>query len=118
MLRRELDCGSQSFGRVFDAVMLLKSRFQPVDDLDCFFLSRLDDVDLLEATSERMVFLKDVSVFLISGRADAPELALREHRLEQVRRIERAAADSTRADDRMDFVDEKDRHFALLAFAF
>ena len=70
---------------------------------------RLDHVDLLEAARQRVVLLEDAAVFLVGRRADAAQLAVREHRLDQVRRVHDAARGGARADDRVDLVDEQDR---------
>ncbi|MNI28450.1 hypothetical protein D3C73_822270 [compost metagenome] len=75
---------------------------------------RLDDVDLLEATSQRPVLLEDAAVFLEGSRADAAQLARRQCRLDQVGGIHGAARRRTRADDGVDLVDEQHRIGHLL----
>ncbi len=70
---------------------------------------RLDDVDLLEATRQRLVFLEDAAVLVEGGRADALQRAARQRGLQQVGRIERSARGRAGADQRVDFVDEEDR---------
>jgi hypothetical protein len=74
-----------------DAVVLLEARLQALQDLDRLLDRRLDHVDLLEAPRERVVLLEDAAVLLVGGRADAAQLAVREHRLDQVRRVHHAA---------------------------
>ena len=46
--------------------------------------------------------------FLVRGRADAADLTTLERGFEQVRGVHRAAGGRTRADNRMDLVDEED----------
>ena len=74
----------------------------------------LDDVDLLEAARERVVLLEDAAVFLVGGRADAAQLAVREHRLDEVRGVHDAARRGAGADHGVDLVDEQDRARLLL----
>ncbi len=95
--------------RVLDLVVLLEARLQALEDLDAVGDRRLDDVDLLEAPRERAILLEHAAVFLERGRTDAAQLAVGEHRLDQVRRVHRAARRGTGADDRVDLVDEQDR---------
>src|SRR6185312_15566796 len=59
----------------------------------------------------------DAAELLERRRADAADLARGEHRLDQVRRVHRAARRGTRADDRVDLVDEEDRARLLLELA-
>jgi hypothetical protein len=61
-----------------------------------------------------VVLLEDAAKFLIGGRADAAQLAVGEHRLDQVRGIHDAARGRAGADDRVDLVDEQDRARLLL----
>ena len=70
---------------------------------------RLVDVDLLEPAHQCAVLLEILAVFLVGGRADAAHGAGGERRLEQVRRIHRAAGGRAGADHGMDLVDEHDR---------
>src|SRR3546814_10766824 len=70
---------------------------------------RFDHVDLLEPAQQRAVLFEVIAELLVRRRADAADHAAREGRLEQVRRIHRAAARRARTDDRVDFVDEQDR---------
>ncbi len=68
---------------------------------------RLADEDRLEAPLERGVLLDVLAVLVERRRADRAQLAAREHRLEQVRRVDRALG-RARADDRVQLVDEED----------
>ncbi len=87
---------------------------RPAQDLDRLRHRGLDDVDLLEAARQRVVFLEDAAVFLVRGRADAAQLAVRERGLDQVRGVHDAARGRARADHRVDLVDEQDRARLLL----
>src|SRR5206468_11848621 len=69
---------------------------------------RLPDEDRLEATLERGVLLDVLAVLVERRRADAAQLAAREHRLEHVRRVDGALGRAS-ADDRVQLVDEEDQ---------
>ncbi len=114
---RELRRRDQRVVRIGDAVVLLEARPEPAQDVDRLGDARLDDVDLLEAARERVVLLEDAAVFLVGGRADAAQLAVREQRLDQVRGVHDAARGGARADHRVDLVDEEDRARLLLELA-
>src|SRR6185369_65676 len=81
---------------------------QPGDDLDRVFNRRFVDVDLLEPAKERPVLFEMVAEFLVGGRPDAADRSGRKLRLQEVRRIHRSARSCTRADHRVDLVDEQD----------
>ena len=65
------------------------------------------DEDRLEAPLERRVLLDVLAVLVERRRADRAQLAAREHRLEEVGGVDRALG-RTRADDRVQLVDEED----------
>ena len=67
---------------------------------------RFIDVDFLEATRQRVIFLKDAAVLGVC-RTDALELAIGKRRFEQVRCIECAAGSRSGTNQGMDFVDEQ-----------
>src|SRR5882672_587017 len=69
------------------AVMHFVALLQPTQDRDRILDRRLLDHDRLEAAFERGVFLNVFAVFVERRRADAVQLAAREHRLEQVARV-------------------------------
>ncbi len=79
---------------------------QPAQDRDRVGDRRLADEDRLEAPLERRVLLDVLAVLVERGRADAAELAAREHRLEQVRGVD-GALGRAGADDRVQLVDEE-----------
>ena len=89
------------------AVMRLVALLQPAQDRDRVGDRRLADEDRLEAALERRVLLDVLPVLVERRRADAAQLAAREHRLEQVARRDRAFC-GARADDRVQLVDEQD----------
>ena len=68
---------------------------------------RLADEDRLEAPLERRVLLDVLAVLVERRRADRAQLAAREHRLQEVRRVD-GALRRARADDRVQLVDEED----------
>ena len=107
--RRQLDRRLHRLVGVFELVIVLEVRLQALHDLDRVRDRRLVDVDLLEAADQRAVLLEVLAVFLVGGRADAADRAAGQRRLEQVRRIHRAAGGGAGADHGVDLVDEHDR---------
>src|SRR6185437_8420701 len=99
---------------VGDAVVLLEAGLETHQDLHCLGDGRFGDVDLLKAASERVILLEDPAVFLIGRRADAADLAVGEHRLDEVGGVHDAARGGTGADHGVDFVDEEDGAGLLL----
>ena len=88
------------------AVVDLVPLAQAAQDADRVLDRRLADDDGLEAALERGVLLDVLPIFVERRGADGVQLAAREHRLEQVRRVDRALR-RPRADDRVQFVDEQ-----------
>ena len=95
--------------RVADAhaVVRLVALLQAAQDRDRVRDGRLADEDGLEAPLERRVLLDVLAVLVERRRADRAQLAAREHRLQQVRRVD-GALGRARADDRVQLVDEED----------
>jgi hypothetical protein len=106
--RRQFGRGRQRRRRILHAVVLFEARLQAAQDLHGLLDRRLVDVHFLEAAAQGMVLLEHAAEFRERGRADALQLAVRQGRLQQVRRVERAARCRTGADDRVDLVDEQD----------
>ena len=94
---------------VLDAhlVVLLVALAQAAQDRDGVLDRRLVDEHRLEAALQRGVLLDVLAVLVERGRADAVQLAAREHRLEHVRGVHRALG-RARADDGVQLVDEQD----------
>src|SRR5581483_1113148 len=88
-------------------VVRLVALLQSAEDGDRVGHRRLADEDRLKAPLERRVLLDVLAVLVERRRADAPQLAAREHRLEHVRRVD-GALRRARADDRVELVDEED----------
>ena len=63
---------------------------------------------LLEAPLQRRVLLDVLAVLVERGRADHPQLAAGEHRLEHVARVHRGLAGRAGTDDGVQLVDERD----------
>ena len=114
--RRQLDRRLDGLVGVFEFVILLEVRLQPLQDLDRIRHRRLVDVDLLEAAHQCTILLEILPVFLVGGRADAADRARREGRLEQIGSIHRAAGGGAGADHGVNFVDEHDRAGIRLDF--
>ena len=90
-----------------DAVVRLVALLQTAQDRDRVGDRRLADEDRLEAPLERRVLLDVLAVLVERRRADGAQLAAREHRLQEVRRVD-GALGRARADDRVQLVDEED----------
>ena len=88
-------------------MVVLVALAQAAQDRDRLLDRRLVDEDRLEAPLERGVLLDVLAVLVERGRADGVQLAAREHRLEQVRRVHRALGRAG-ADDGVQLVDEQD----------
>ena len=84
----------------------LEALAQAAQDRDRVLDRRLVDQHRLEAALERGVLLDVPAVLVERGRADAVQLAAREHRLEHVAGVHRALGRAG-ADDRVQLVDEQ-----------
>ena len=109
MTRSQLSRGLQGIIRIGNAVVLFEPRLQAHEDLERLRHRGLDDIDLLEAPRQSMVFLEDAPVFLVRGRADATDLAIGQHGLDQVGGIHDTTGSRARANDGMNLINEKDR---------
>ena len=101
--------------------MLFETRLQSAQDLHGLLDGRLVDINLLEATGKRVVFLEHAAEFVKRRRADALQLARRQRRLEQVGSVERATRSRTRTNDRVNLIDEQNTvwiRFHLLEHCF
>ena len=85
----------------------LVSIAQSAQDRDGVLNARLADEYRLEATLQRGVLLDVLAVLVQRRRADGPQLAARQHRLQHVRGVHRPLG-RTRADDGVQLVDEED----------
>ncbi len=85
----------------------LVALLQAAQDRDRALERRLADVDRLEAPLERRVLLDVLLVLVERGRADRAQLAARQHRLQQVGRVDRTLGRAG-ADDRVQLVHEQD----------
>jgi hypothetical protein len=97
-------------------VELLVPVLHALEDLEGLVLGRRRHVDRLEPAKEAPVLLDVLAVLLEGRRADAGDLAARERRLEDVRRVERSLR-RARADQRVDLVDEDDQVRVLAELA-
>ena len=92
---------------IVDAVVGLVAIAQTLQDLDRVRDRRLLDLDRLEAPLERRVLLEVLAVLVERRGADRLQLTASEHRLEDRRSVDRALG-GTRADERVELVDEQD----------
>src|SRR5882762_8056534 len=106
---RELCGAGERVAAVLDPVVRLEARFQAAQDRDRLLDRGLGHVDLLEAPRQRVILLEYAAVLVVGRRADAFQRTRRERRFQQVRRVERSARGSARADKRVDLIDEQDR---------
>ena len=88
------------------AVVHFVAFFEAAKNCDGVFDGRLADIDLLEPSFQRRVFLDAFTVFVQSRRADAAQLAASQRRLEHVRCIHGAFGGSG-ADQSVQLVDKK-----------
>ena len=95
--------------RISDAntVMDFVAFLQSAQNRDRVFYARLIDEHRLKSSFECGVFLDVFAVFIERSRTDCAQLAPRQHRLEHVRRVDRAFG-RARADNRVQLIDEKD----------
>ena len=91
-----------------DLVVLLVARADAEQDVDRLLERRLLDHHRLEAALERGVALDVLAVLVERRRADALQLAARQRRLEDVRRVDRALGRAG-TDERVQLVDEQHR---------
>ena len=89
------------------AVVDLVALAQAAQDADRVLDGRLADEHRLEPPLERGVLLDVLPVLVERRRANRVQLAARQHRLEQVGRVDRAFRRAG-ADDRVQLVDEED----------
>ena len=90
-----------------DAVVLLVPIAQTLEDLDGVRDGGLLDLDGLEAPLERGVLLEVLAVLVERGGTDRLELTTCEHRLEDAGGVD-GSLGRTRADERVQLVDEED----------
>eukprot|EP01132_Coremiostelium_polycephalum_P016380 gene16379-biopygen8373 len=102
---------------VLDAMVRFKAPLEPAQDANGVFYRRLGHIHFLEAARQGAVFFEDPAEFLERGRTDATDIARRQQRLEQVRRIHHATGSRTGTDDGVDFVNEQDRLRAFFQLA-
>ena len=79
---------------------------QPAQNSDCVLDTRLAHEDHLKPALECRVLLDVLAVLIERRRSDHPQFTARKHRLEHVAGIHRRVASCTRANDRVQFVDE------------
>ena len=89
-------------------VVRLVPLLEPAKDRDGVLDRRLADEDLLEPPLQGGVLLDVLAVLVQRRRADQPELASGQHRLEHVAGVHRPLAGRAGADDGMQLVDEGD----------
>ena len=91
-----------------DLVVRLVAVLEAAQDRDGVLDRRLADQHRLEPALQRGVLLDVLAELVERGRADHPQLAAGQHRLEHVRRVHRALAGRAGADHGVHLVDEGD----------
>ena len=94
--------------------MFFEPRLEAFQDIDGLFNAGFRNIDLLETPRKRMILFKDSPVFLVGRRPDATNLAVCEHRLDQVTGVHDATRSRAGTDHRVDLVDEQNRAGVLL----
>ena len=112
--RRHLDGRFNRLVQQPDRIVAFEPWAQAVQDLPRLLERRLRHVHGAEPSRQRLVFLDRLLVFAQRCRADNPNLASREHRLERVRSVRRRPQRGTRTDHRVRFVDKQDQVWPLL----
>ena len=105
--RRQFRSGSQCTSEIFNAVMLLEARLEPLKNLYRLFDRGFQHINFLKAPRQRVILFEHAAKLGIGGRADALELPVGQRRLQQVGGIERAARRRARTDQRVNFVDKQ-----------
>ena len=82
-LRRRSKC----WQRVSHLVMALELCLESSKDGDGFIDTRFSDLNFLKTPRKRSVFLKNPTILLVSSRPNTLDVARRQHRFQQVRRI-------------------------------
>ena len=105
--RREMRGGLDRVVGDLELMEIFVAALDAAQNFDRLLFGRLIDHHRLEAPLQRRVALDILAILIERGRADRLQLAARERRLEDIRRVERALGPA-RADDRMELVDEQD----------
>ena len=114
VFHRQLHRRTHRFRGVTHVVVRFVLGFQTVDDLHRFVNRRLGNVDFLETTRQRTIFLKDVAELLVRRRAHHADLAAGEQRFDQVGGIYLTTGSRACADDGVDLIDKQDAVGVLL----
>ena len=96
----------QSIVENANVVVLLERRHDAAQHEQALLLGGLLDLHELEATRQRGILLEVLLVLRPGRRGDGAQLAARERRLEEIRRVALPGL-SARADQRVGFVDEE-----------
>ena len=95
--------------RVAHFVKAFKHGLEAAQNLHRFGHAGLGNVDFLKTAAQRVVFVENGAVFIISSGTDAAQLPLGQRRLEQIGSIHGAARHAARADNGVDFVHKQHR---------
>ena len=96
-----------------DTVVRFVAVAQALQDFNRVLRGRLVDRDRLEAAFERRILFDVLAILIQRGRTDDLDVAARERRLQDVRRIHRAFG-RARADNHMQLINKQDHVFGVL----
>ena len=102
----QLYAGFDRFVRNLHLMVLLVCRPDPLENPDTLLRCRLLDQNRLKTPLQRGILLDMLSVLIDRGRPDHLNLSAREHRLHDIRRVQRTFR-APRADDGVNLVNEK-----------
>ena len=105
---RERGCRDQRGVGDPHAVVHLVAILQPAQDAHGVLHRGFADKHLLETAFQGGVLLDVLAIFLKRGRTDHSQFTAGQHRLDHVAGVHCTLAGRTRADDRMQFIDERD----------
>ena len=89
-------------------MVFFKAGFQALENQERLVHRGFKDIDFLEAAGQRPILFENPPVFLVGGGTDAAQISRCQHGFDQVGGIHHAARCGTRANDGVNFVDEKD----------
>ena len=106
MLSGELGCRLKCIIVIANIVMLFEAGLDSMQNLDGLVDTRLDKVDLLKATGQRVILLEDATELRVSRRPNTANVPVCEHRLDEIRSIHDATGSGPCTDDRVYLVNK------------
>ena len=88
-------------------MVFFKAGFQALENQERLVYRGFKDINFLEAAGQRPILFENPSVLLVGRGTDAAQISGCQHGFDQVGGIHDAARCGTRANDGVNFVDEK-----------